>query len=102
MNKNSAEFRKLIYELMNGYLVLEKVPIEERRYVEDEFTEGKYCEKKYQEVHEANIRLCKRLGKSEEDNDVETIINHLLEIQEYLCMKMFDYGWTFATRENGK
>lgn len=96
MNKSDTKLRQLIYELMNG--CLERFPAEESRYVEDEFAEGKYCEKKYQEVYDANVRLCERLGTSKEDRDVETIINRLMEIQEYLCMKMFDYGWMFATQ----
>ncbi len=99
MEEDSVKFRELIYELMNGYLDLEKVPIEESRYIKDEFAEGEYCETKYREVCNANMRLCKRLGNYDEDEDVETIINCLLEIQEHLCMKMFDYGWMFALRE---
>ena len=43
-------------------------------WVEDEFADGKECEHLYGEIFEENMRLCQRLG-SEEDSDVETIIN---------------------------
>ena len=43
MKKMDDEFRRLIYDLLNGSLDLENNSIEESRYVENEFLEGKVC-----------------------------------------------------------
>lgn len=99
MVQKDREFRQLVYDLMNGSLDLEKAPVKERDYIKNEFAEGEYCSEKYREVYEANMRLCRRLGNLAEDSDVEIIITCLLEIQEYMCMKIFDYGWMYARGE---
>lgn len=91
------ERKKLIYYLMNGMLDFKDNPPEECKYVEDEFLEGKACERAYTEIMSAYQRLCQRLGvDGEEDKDIEVIINSYELITEYLCMKMFDYGAMFA------
>jgi hypothetical protein len=45
----------------------------------------------YQEVFDANQRLCDRLGVNE-DKDIELIINSMQDIAKLLAFKMFDYG----------
>jgi plasmid maintenance system antidote protein VapI len=45
----------------------------------------------YQEVFDANRRLCERLGV-DEDKDIEHLINNMQDITKILAMKMFDYG----------
>lgn len=95
MKKEENEFKKTIFELMNGLLNLESYPVTESKYVANEFEEGKFCDIAYEEVYNANRRLCQRLGV-EEDQDIETIINNLLDISEYLCYKMYDYGSFFS------
>jgi predicted site-specific integrase-resolvase len=45
----------------------------------------------YQEVFDANRRLCERLGV-DEDKDIEHLINNMQDIAKILAMKMFDYG----------
>lgn len=99
MEKESEDFKQLVYELMNGYYDLGKRPIEESRYVENEFEEGKFCAKTYEEIYHANERLCERLGVPNEDEDVETIISGFFDIMEHLCMKMYDYGRLFSKNE---
>lgn len=94
MKKANMEFKQLIYDLMNGSLDLENYPVKESAFVENEFAQGKYCDKAYEQIYEANRRLCQRLGV-QEDKDVETIISNFFGINEYLCMKMFDYGVLF-------
>lgn len=47
MERRTEEFKRLIFDLMNGSLVLENNPPEESKYVETEFAEGKECEKAY-------------------------------------------------------
>lgn len=96
MKKTDNEFKRLSYDLMNGYLDLENNVIEERRYVEDEFSEGKVCQTAYAEILDAYQRICKRLGVGEEDKDIEVIMNNFNTIMEHLCMKMYDYGCFFS------
>ena len=68
--------------------------IEEYRipWVEDATVEGSLCMKQYVRILEAYERLVARLGQTDEDQDVETIINSMLDIQRELCLKMFEYG----------
>ncbi|WP_242964018.1 hypothetical protein [Blautia pseudococcoides] len=95
MEKNSMEFKRMLYELMNGTLDLETHPVPESRNVKNEFEEGGVCGELYKEVFEANRRICERFGVPE-DKDVEIIISKLLQIGEYECMKMYDYGALFS------
>ncbi|MEZ3435015.1 MAG: hypothetical protein K1W34_10430 [Lachnospiraceae bacterium] len=95
MKKDSVEFKKRVFDLMNGSLDLEKYPVPESKIVENEYEEGKVCGVLYREVYYANRRVCEKLGV-EEDSDVEIIIRNLLEIAEYQSLKMYDYGRTFS------
>lgn len=98
MIKGSEEFKEMIYNLMIGTFDLEHYPIEESQYVSNEYEEEKFCYKAYQEIYNANCRICERLGVDiDEDNDVELIINNLLDIGKYLSMKMYDYGVFFSS-----
>lgn len=96
MEKNSKEFKELVFELMNGSLVLEACSEPEKEIVKNEYEDSNSkCSLLYEKVFAANRRLCERLHV-EEDDDVEIIISSLLEIAEYQCMKMYDYGMMFA------
>lgn len=95
MRKNDEQLKVLVFDLMNGILDLEHYPVEESKYVKNEFSVGAFCEKAYKRVYDANRRLCERLGV-EEDRDVESIINDLIDIGEYLALKMYDYGQFFS------
>ena len=75
---------ELVYESLIGELV---DPIKD---VPNAFEPGSYCETRYHQVLEAYERLRGRLGVTDEDPDVEIIIDSLLEIQRKLCMEMFD------------
>jgi hypothetical protein len=75
---------ELVYESLIGELV---DPIKD---VPNAFEPGSYCETRYRQVLEAYERLRGRLGVTDEDPDVEIIIDSLLEIQRKLCMEMFD------------
>lgn len=100
MDRNSEDFKMLVYDLMNGSIDLEKRPVEESRYVKNAYEEGSDCEQAYAEAVKACERLGERLGNpSGEDPDVECIMNSMLKIQEILCMKMYEYGWYFAKGE---
>ncbi|MEY8428264.1 hypothetical protein AALA00_11230 [Lachnospiraceae bacterium 46-15] len=95
--KNKMEAKQKIFKLMNGLWDLEKCPVPEGNMVKDEFEEGSVCSMLYEEVYDANRRICERLGV-EEDRDVELIIGNLLKIGEYQAVKMYDYG---AQRNGG-
>jgi hypothetical protein len=75
---------ELVYESLIGELI---DPIKD---VPNAFEPGSYCETRYRQVLEAYERLRGRLGVTDEDPDVEIIIDSLLEIQRKLCMEMFD------------
>ena len=60
--------------------------------VENLFFSGSACDQNYIRMLEAYERLRKRMNKQEDDPDVETIINSLLENQRLIALKMFEYG----------
>lgn len=93
MDRN--EKKKIIYNLMRGSYELTMLPDEAKTIVESEMSPGHDCEKLYEEVYNANRRLCNRL-QVQEDKDIELIITNLLKMGEELSMKMFDYGADIA------
>ena len=98
MIKGNEEFKEKIYNLMIGAFDLEHYPIKESQYGVNEYEDGEFCSKAYEEVYNANCRICERLGVDiDEDKDVELIINNLLDIGKYLSMKMYDYGVFFSS-----
>ena len=56
------------------------------------FEEGKPCAAWYAQMLAAYDRLRERLAVTDEDVDVETIIDSLLMIQRELCTEMFRLG----------
>ena len=101
MRVQTEEFKTMIYDLMNGHYDLDKFDGEESSVVENEFEEGRYCEKLYSEMLAAYGRICQRLHEqSGEDRDVEIIINNLLDMGRYQSMKMFNYGAFFTEKQN--
>lgn len=99
MRHESREKKNLIYDLMNGVLVLDQLEESEKLEVKDEFLPDSYCSKLYEEVYQAKVALCKRLNV-QEDNEIETIISNLMDIGKYLSMKMFDYGMEEGWKKN--
>ena len=67
----------------------------------DEFAKGTYCSELYEEVYQAKVSLCNRLGV-QEDSDIETVISNLLLIGKHLSMKMFDYGMEEERKQEKK
>ena len=101
MRVQDEEFKTMIYDLMYGHYDLDKFDCEESSVVENEFAEGRYCEKLYSEMLAAYGRICQRLHEqSGEDRDVEIIINNLLDMGRYQSMKMFNYGAFFTEKQN--
>ena len=94
MRYESEEKKNLIYDLMNGSLVLDEVKDLWKDQVVDEF-------ELYEEVYQAKVSLCNRLGV-QEDSDIETVISNLLLIGKHLSMKMFDYGMEEERKQEKK
>ena len=74
---------ELIYESLIGELV------EPIRGVPNAFAQGSRCDDGYRQMLEAYERLRERLGVTDEDDDVEIIIDSLLAIQRELCLEMY-------------
>ena len=82
--------KEQIYERMTVQLVH---PDPEIPY---EFDEGKPCDKLYEKVTAARLRLCARTGLDFEDRDLLDIIEGLEEIGKLCALKMFDYGGRYS------
>ena len=91
------KWKDTVYELMSGDYDLENYPIEESRLITNEFEDGSFCERIYQEVYRARQRLYSRMGISQ-DEDVEQIMADMLLICRHLSLKMYDYGEKFAEK----
>ena len=64
--------------------------------VENSFAEGDLCDQAYEQVREAYARLLDRLGKENEDYDIETIIHSMTVIQKEIAYQMYRYGVHFG------
>ena len=82
MNINSDKFKMFIYDLMTGNIEL-----------------SSYSCKESEEIFDANLRICSKLGV-QEDEDVECIVSNFFDILQYLSLKMFDYGVLFTNSEH--
>jgi len=84
-------FADMVYDTLCGNL--------EGRYavpgVEVVFTPESKCLQLYEQLDEVRDRLRIRMGLSEEDEDVEHIIQILESVQRILSLKMFYYGQEF-------
>lgn len=89
--------KQRVYDLMCGEIELDSCQVDESEYVTNEFAPGTFCNQAYEDIFEANERLCERLGVAE-DADIEFIINRCLEIAKHLSMKMYDYGEFFSKK----
>lgn len=82
-----------IYDTLQG--VME--PYAQIQGVKDAFAPGTVRSHRYEEITAAYERLRNRLGVTDEDLDVEIIINSFMDIQKELCFKMYAYGAQFGT-----
>ena len=88
MDSEQMRFAEYVYSSLSGWLT------EPHPEVENLFDEDKKCEKLYGKVYDACQSLYERLGKFE-DEDVETIVNAMLDIQREIALKMYEYGAKF-------
>lgn len=61
-----------------------------------EFDEGKPCDRLYEKVTAARLRLCARTGLDFEDRDLLDLIEGLEEIGKHCALKMFEYGKRYS------
>lgn len=59
--------------------------------VEDLFADGAPGDLLYEQIYQANLRLCQKLGV-EEDADIQCIIDHFWSLTALVAEKMFQYG----------
>lgn len=94
MNKDSQEFKTMIYELMNGFITEEAAAESEVLGVHNEFQKGKMFECS-ERLYRAKDRIYDKLGV-DDDPDIEIMLECFEKITEGLCYKMYDYGRKFA------
>lgn len=58
--------------------------------IEDAFADGSTCALAYEEMRCAYERLCQRLGVSDEDADLNAIVNSMERIQRELCCRIYE------------
>lgn len=68
--------------------------------MENAYEDGCECDRLYNDMLEAYLRLCNRLGVQDDDIDADIIIGNLMRIQRILCEKMFYYGRTLGNGED--
>lgn len=95
---NHKSVKEQIYDLMNGYINLQDYPQQELQYATNEYEDGKYCAVLYEQILSAYGNVCDKYNiPNHEDSSIELIINNLMEICRYQCMKMYDYGFNEAS-----
>ncbi|MDO5390193.1 MAG: hypothetical protein Q4F24_03755 [Eubacteriales bacterium] len=97
MNKDSQEFKKMIYELMNGFITDEAAAMSDVLGVHNEFKKGKMFECS-ERLYGAKDRVYDKLGV-DDDPDIEIMLDCFETITEELCYKMYDYGMKFAKEQ---
>lgn len=68
-------------------------------WVENIFVPGHPCHDEYSDMLKAYRRACARLGNTDEDPDLEIMVNSLLSHCQVLAFKMFEYGVIFAQNQ---
>ncbi len=97
---DDIQFQQTVFDLINGYMELERNRIPESKFVQNEFSEGSLCNQAYGRVMDAYARLCNGLHPDkDEDEDIDIIIDEMNSINHHLCIKMFQYGVLFARNE---
>ena len=66
--------------------------------IPDEFCEGSFCSRLYEEIAKRKKKICEKL-QVDEDLDLEHIINCMEDFTRYMSMKMYEYGALMDTKE---
>ena len=85
VNYLDADF---IYDLMTGEINrgVEGNPLE------DIIPEDKFFESTIEEIYEARLRICDKMGDLDKNSDLQIITDGYSDLCRYLCKKMFAYG----------
>ena len=77
-----------VYDTLTGVTASEyRLP-----WVESLFEPGKGCHEAYQSMLDAYQRLLSRLGSTDNDPDLEIMVNAMLCYSKSAALKMFEYG----------
>lgn len=95
MYNENSQIASLVYESLLGDLVPEYA----LDWVEDIFVPGHPCYDSYNQMREAYLRACARLGSREEDPDLELVVNALLDYSRIVALEMFRYGRIYQQTE---
>lgn len=85
-----SKLAQLVYARVMGY---DEQPCQDLP-VENLFAEGAPCDRLYEQIYDAKLRICQRLG-ADEDNDIELILDSFDQITRLVAEKMFHYGTYF-------
>lgn len=88
----NERFIDMVYQSVIGQLQ----PEYHLEGVEDLFAPGCPCDQYYERIQNAYARLLDRLGKENEDSDVEIIISSMNAIQKEVSYQMYRYGVHFG------
>lgn len=66
--------------------------------IPDEFCEGSFCSRLYEEIAKRKKKICEKL-QVDEDLDLEHIINCMEDFTRYMSMKKYEYGALMGTKE---
>lgn len=86
-------FIDVVYDLVTGT----RIPQPHDPDVENLFAIGRECETLYNRVYHANLLLCQQLD-SEENANVEAIIDSMLRICSLVGKRMYCYGVEFGRK----
>ena len=96
MHYLSNDFIRCVYDTLQGSLIPEAcIP-----GVKNLFSEGSPCDLAYSEMQDAYLRLLDRLNETDEDWDVEIIINSFFTILRLTGEEMYRCGAKFALQSS--
>lgn len=94
MNKTEyTKIKELVFDLVCGESTLECLGIK------NEFTDGRECDKLYQELYKCIEQIICEQPKLEPYT--EKIQNNHTAILRLIALKMFDHGWVLAQQYKG-
>ncbi len=90
----NESFMELVYLTMQGELIPECAIAE----VEDIFVEGGIGIELYEKAKNAYAKVCHRLGKKDEDQDLNELVRNMEELAREMALRMYQYGAKFGQR----
>ena len=91
MDKTEQDFQN-IFKIVTGSVDAE-YPF---HWVKNAFVPGTQFSKAYEEIWNARVNLCQRFDLDVSDDDMETIMNAIMDLEEDLGRRMFLHGIQYA------